>query len=102
LSILLLVRGKLSLESAYWFIGFINVLINVPVVTLFQKLVPDHYRGRFYGMFGTLSQSLIPLAYFISGFVLGFWPPYSLMFFGGTALILVALGCTRLKELKKL
>lgn len=109
LVIFLLSINKLALNDSYWIIGInlaliglINVLINVPVTTLFQKLVPDHYRGRFYGFFGTLSQGLIPLAYFVSGLVLGFAPPYVLMFFGGAALILVALGSIPVMKKKNL
>lgn len=108
-AILLCIANVITINLAYWtigclifFIGVINVMINVPVATFFQKLVPDHMRGRFYGFFGTLSQALIPLAYGVSGLILGVWPAYYLLFIGGASIIIVGIGVTKNKKLRQL
>lgn len=82
--------------------GIVNVLMNVPVSTLFQRIVPDEMRGRFYAIFTTLSQGLTPAAYFISGLVIGLWPPYALLLIGGIALLLVTYGLSKIRELRAL
>lgn len=46
-----------------------NSLVNVPIFTIFQKRVPDEYRGRFFGMLNTLTQGIVPLGLMVMGFL---------------------------------
>ncbi len=46
-----------------------NSLINIPLFTILQKRVPDEYRGRFFGMFNTLTQGIVPLGLMVVGFL---------------------------------
>ena len=103
------VVNSLSISVAFLLVGililimgFANVVINVPVSTLFQRIVPDDMRGRFYAIFTTLSQGLIPAAYFVSGLAIGLWPPYVLIFIGGLAIILVTGGLLKVQEFKEM
>lgn len=82
--------------------GIVNVIINVPIMTLFQRLVPDEIRGRFFAILTTFTQGLIPLAYLVSGVILEIWSPHALMILGGLAVIMIAFNMTRLKEFRAL
>ena len=104
-----LLLAPLTVKNAYsimaglmLIMGIVDVVINVPIITLFQRLVPDEIRGRFFAILGTLTQGLIPLAYFLSGVILNFWSAHMLMIGGGLAVILIALNMTRIEEFREL
>ncbi len=109
ISIIPFLINLLSINLSYWIIaslllvmGIINVIINVPMITLFQRLVPDEVRGRFFAILMTFSSGLMPLAYFLSGAFLGILPAYILFVFGGIAVILVTVRMSRVEEFKRL
>ncbi|MCK4261377.1 MAG: hypothetical protein KAX49_20575, partial [Halanaerobiales bacterium] len=80
----------------------VSILINVPIFTVFQHIIPDEFRGRFFGTFNTFTQGLIPIAYLISGLILGIGPVHLLIFVGGSAILLLALGLRNNEEIKNI
>ncbi|KPU27606.1 hypothetical protein TR13x_03485 [Caloranaerobacter sp. TR13] len=50
-------------------LGIVNALVNVPINTTFQKIVPDEFRGRFFGILNTLSQGIVPLGLAALGYI---------------------------------
>ena len=47
--------------------GIFNALSNVPIVTLFHRLIPDELRGRMFELMGTFSQGLAPVSMALTG-----------------------------------
>ena len=45
--------------------------INIPINTVFQKSVPDEYRGRFFALFSTGCMAMVPLGNGIIGYLSG-------------------------------
>jgi hypothetical protein len=43
--------------------------IFIPINVLFQRHTLDQYRGRFWGMQSSLTTAMMPLGYFIAGFL---------------------------------
>ena len=64
-------------------IGVINALCNIPVITLFQKMIPDSLRGRLFGLLGTFSQGLVPVSMGLVGIILDNISPFSLFIMAG-------------------
>lgn len=50
-------------------IGFSLPMANIPIATVFQEKVPDHLRGRVFGVRGFLAQSLTPISTALGGMV---------------------------------
>ncbi len=64
-------------------IGVINALCNIPVITLFQKMIPDSLRGRLFGLLGTFSQGLVPVSMGLVGIIMDNISPFSLFIMAG-------------------
>ena len=64
-------------------IGVINALSNIPVITLFQKMIPDSLRGRLFGLLGTFSQGLVPVSMGLVGIIMDNISPFSLFIMAG-------------------
>jgi len=50
--------------------GFANALVNTPLNTNLQKMVPDSMRSRFFSLLGMFSQGATPIGCFIYGVLL--------------------------------
>jgi MFS family permease len=50
-------------------LGTMIGLVNVVAITILQVTTPDYMRGRIFGLLGTLSQALTPLAMGLSGLI---------------------------------
>ncbi|MGM0421320.1 MAG: MFS transporter, partial [Bacillota bacterium] len=70
--------------------GITNALVNVPVMTLFQRMIPDNLRGRLFGLLGTFSQGLMPISMGLVGILLDQISPYSLFILAGTVSMLIS------------
>lgn len=88
---------RFSTDTIYYILLFIflltgifNALINIPLMTLLQRLIPDNLRGRIMGLLGTLTQGLIPISMGLTGIVLDKIPPYLLFILSGTLSVLIS------------
>ena len=50
-------------------LGIVLGFVNVSVITLLQLTTPSQMRGRVFGLLGTLSQALTPIAIGLSGLI---------------------------------
>ena len=64
--------------------------VNVPLNVLMQETVPDHYRGRVFGLVGSLVQMLVPISMALAGVLVDVIPAAYFLLLCGTAT--VALG----------
>lgn len=96
LSILLII-GLLLLTM-----GIFNALLNVPLFTVFQKIVPDEYRGRFFGILGTLSQGIVPVGLAIMGTVSDLLHPATIFIGGGLIVLILSIWMAMIPEIKEL
>lgn len=50
-------------------LGFAMPFVFIPINVLFQKHTLDQYRGRFWGIQSSLAAAMMPLGYFMAGFL---------------------------------
>ncbi|GHU39748.1 hypothetical protein FACS1894193_00700 [Bacilli bacterium] len=53
------------------FLGFITILINVPMTSFFQSKVPVEFQSRFFSLFLFAANLIIPLGIIYTGFLAG-------------------------------
>ncbi|AZR72462.1 hypothetical protein BBF96_03135 [Anoxybacter fermentans] len=54
MNMILISSSYLIITGLMFIMGIINVMINVPIITLFQRKVHDGIRGRFFAILSTL------------------------------------------------
>ena len=69
------------ITAILFFAGIGNALINVFIGSVIQMTTPAEMRGKVFGLLGTLSQGLTPIAMALGGF-LGVWLPIPLVILG--------------------
>ena len=81
----------ISIAVPMLFLGILNVQVNVPLNVLLQETVPDHYRGRVFGLVGSLVQMLVPISMALAGVLVDVIPAaYFLIISGITTIVLGA------------
>lgn len=60
--------------------GLFNSIVNTPLSTNFQKLVPDKIRSRFFALLGLFAQLAIPLGSVVYGILLDMSKPFIILF----------------------
>lgn len=68
-----------------------NAFINVPLFTTFQKIVPDEFRGRFFGILNTLTQGIVPLGLAVLGYISDKLLPSTIFIFSGIIVTLLGI-----------
>jgi DHA3 family macrolide efflux protein-like MFS transporter len=66
--------------------------INIHAITLFQSLVPDAMKGRFFSLLTTVCFAAIPLAYIVTGIVSKYIAPDTLFLINGIMISIIGLG----------
>ena len=79
-----------------------NALVNVPIYTAFQKLVPDEYRGRFFGVLGTATQGIVPVGLAVMGIVSDKFSSSIIFIFSGIVCTIMSLIMLRVPEIKEI
>lgn len=80
------------------FSGMTLGLNNVKFVTLFQKVVPDEVKGRFFAAMQAIISFSFPMAYLFFGYLGDYLTPDRLCLIQGTGIILVAAWFYRLSS----
>lgn len=83
-------------------LGFIVIMINIPIQTMLQRAIVDEYRGRVNGVVSTLSQLVTPLGIICFGFLVDHVDTYVLPIVSGILIMLIALLMLRDKKMLKL
>lgn len=76
--------------------GFALGLNNVKFMTLFQDVVEDGVKGRFFALLGALVTCTFPVAYFVFGIMADTLPVTSICLIQGSGIMLLALWYWRL------
>lgn len=73
LSVIMHGQHKLTFFYIFLFLefclGFITILINVPMTSYFQSTVPIGYQGRVFGLLGLISSLSVPIGISYTGFL---------------------------------
>lgn len=87
----------LFLLTAVFISGIFNTLVNVPLQVVLQETVPDHYRGRVYGLLDSMAQLLVPISMAFSGVLVDSFSVASLLISIGFVIVVigVAMGVSR-------
>lgn len=74
--------------------------IDIPIIHLVQRLVPDEYRGRVFSIGISIAKIILPIGLLLSGFLLNRIPSYIITTLGGVLLFLInALVLNRVEDL---
>ncbi|NDI33278.1 MFS transporter [Chengkuizengella sediminis] len=71
--------------------GVVIAFVDIPVMTMLQKLVPDELRGRVISVAISIVKVFVPLAMITSGSVLNVIPAFWLPLTGGGCLLIITL-----------
>ncbi|MFW5873705.1 MAG: MFS transporter [Bacillota bacterium] len=71
-------------------IGILNALVNIPIITIFQKMIPDNLRGRVFGLLGSLTQGLTPISMGLMGILFDRVSPNILFIIPGILAIIIS------------
>lgn len=82
--------------------GVCNAFVNVPIMVVLQRMVPDDKRGRIFSIIGTFSQGLVPVAIGLSGIVSDLVLPGYLFIFAGLGMLILMISFVRRKEVHHL
>ena len=64
------------LASILIIMGFFNPVMNTPIMTNMQKIIPNNMRSRVFSVTGVIAQAGVPLGAVIYGFMLEKVPPH--------------------------
>ncbi|NLA58246.1 MAG: MFS transporter [Firmicutes bacterium] len=78
-----------SIAAPMLFLGILNVQVNVPLNVMLQETVPDHYRGRVFGLVGSLVQMLVPISMALAGVLVDVIPSAYFLIVAGAATIVL-------------
>ena len=67
--------------------GIAVSLIDIPLISMLQKIIPDSLRGRVLSIGFSLGKVIMPVALILAGLLINTLPPYMLPVTGGVALI---------------
>jgi len=81
----------MSLAIPLFFMGLMNVLVNVPLNVLMQEIVPENYRGRVFSLLGSTMNVAAPLGMGLIGIFMNLIPVHFLFFIGGGLVVFMAL-----------
>ncbi len=81
-------------------IGIAVTFFNIPINVIFQKHTAEEFRGRFWGFYYSLTSLIVPIGYFMGGFLSQNLP--LVYVFAGSAVIMLILDiwAVNLKEIK--
>jgi len=76
-------------------------IVNITLITLFQKLLDDSTRGKIMALISALALSLQPIAYGLMGFITDALAPAGALLASGAVILLVTLYISTLRALKE-
>ncbi|WP_069649839.1 MFS transporter [Caloranaerobacter ferrireducens] len=82
-------------------LGVVSALVNVPINTTFQKIVPDEFRGRFFGILNTLTQGIVPLGLAVLGYISDKLASSTIFIFSGIIVSLLGIWMFFIPELRE-
>lgn len=78
--------------------GVCNAFVNIPILVVFQRMIPDDKRGRIFALTGTISQGLVPISIGLAGLISEIIIPAYLFIFGGIGMVFIMFNLVQKKE----
>jgi MFS family permease len=75
---------------------------NVPMRVVYQKLIPDEYRGRVYALQGTFFQAAKPIGVMLVGVLIDIFPSYIITTIAGIGMAIACFVMFTVKEIKEI
>jgi MFS family permease len=91
-----------AMSAGFLLIGVLNIFINVPFQVTLQETVPDHYRGRVFGLLDSMVQMLVPLSMGLSGVLVDNFSVASLFAFSGIVVAVLGFAMALSRNIKLL
>jgi MFS family permease len=87
---------SIELDSYKYAISLFGVgaslgLLNVRLISLFQKIIPDGKKGRFFALLQAMTSFTVPIGFFVFGWLTDFWSIYLVSFVQGFGIFLIAI-----------
>ncbi len=95
-----IITAKVTMIGLLIICGIFNAFINVPMMVIFQRMIPDDKRGRIFALTGTISQGLVPIAIGLSGLIAELVIPGYLYILSGVGVFIIMLNFVRKKEVR--
>lgn len=102
--------AMMSISVASWLPGILalsfisgasNAMVNVPIVTLIQRIVPHELMGRVFALLGTLFGGAMPLGMLFGGFAAHAVPIRDLLFLTASVSTLISLSLLAMRTVRQ-
>ncbi|MEI5906589.1 MFS transporter [Bacillus spongiae] len=112
-SLTILISGPLLFNQTYHLIfytifycllnvgfGISSSFVDIPIITMIQRMVPDQLRGRVISTGLTIVKAIVPIAMILSGSLLTILSPFWLPLIGGLTLLSISIYMYFTKEIR--
>ncbi|MBN2793987.1 MAG: MFS transporter [Clostridia bacterium] len=82
--------------------GFTLAVINIPIGTKMQQMVPERLRGRVFSLFGMIGSALVPFGLLLSGGLIQIVAPQWIIVVSGVVIALISVSFMSFKEMRNL
>jgi len=82
--------------------GMIVAFIDIPIMVVFQRLIPDEVRGRVFSLIGTMALGISPIGLLLAGVLIDHVPTWILPISAGLLLIIKLIYFVKDEDLKRL
>lgn len=90
------------LSAIFFGKGLLIAFIDIPIITLVQKMIPENIRGRVFSVVIMMSRFAIPIATLISGFLVGIISAAHVMIAAGLLLLTLTILYTKKVNIKEI
>ncbi len=82
--------------------GLIVAFVDIPIMVVFQRLIPDEIRGRIFSLIGTMALGIDPLGLLLAGLLIDYIPTWILPITSGILLLVKLILFIKNNEVKEI